>query len=449
MRNFTVRRQRDLVWIKHCVWAYFFLLIFEGALRKWVLPSAANALLLMRDPFVLFAYFLAWRSGIFPRNAFVSVGLALGFISLAVGVFVPGNTLLVALYGFRSNFLQLPFIFVIFKAFDARDVQRVGFWTLWLAIGMAILMVVQFGSPASSWINTGSDDSFGQLGSAMGRIRAPGTFSFISGPTSFFPIVVAFLLYNSFARVYPAWLVGAATLATISASAVSGSRSFVLTIGVVFVCGLMVSAVLKPTLALRWVGSAVVIGIVVILMSNIRFFQDGMMVFSQRMSNASAVESSSGGVSGRFLDGYLRAFPLFYDVPLWGYGLGVGTNVGAVLLSGRAQFLLSEGEWGRVLSESGPLLGGAFLIYRLTLAGWIGVTAVRHTARRDPLAILLFGSGFLALINGGMGQTTALGFIIFVSGLCLASMRAPAPRAGTTPSAPPSVSISPQIAAAS
>ena len=446
MRNFTVRRQHDLIWINRCVWAYFFLLIFEGALRKWVLPSAASVLLLVRDPIVLFAYFLAWRSGVFPRNAFVSVGLALGFISLAVGVFVPGNTLFVALYGFRSNFLQLPFIFLIFKAFDARDVRRVGYWTLWIAVGMGILMVVQFSSPPSSWINSGSDDSFGQLSSAMGRIRAPGTFSFISGPASFFPIVVAFLLSNSFARTYPAWLVGAATIATISAAAVSGSRSVVLAIVIVFVCGLLVSVVLKPTLALRWIGGAVVIGVVIILMSNISFFQDGLTVFSQRMSNASAAESSSGGASGRFFDGYLRALPLLYDVPLWGYGLGVGTNVGAVLLSGHAQFLLSEGEWGRILSESGPLLGGAFLLYRLTLAGWIGACAVRHTARRDPLAVLLFGSGFLAIISGGMGQTTALGFIIFVSGLCLASMRAPTARALTT-AAP--ASPSPQTVAAS
>ena len=46
--------------IKTLIWIYFWLLIFEGALRKWFLPSLSSPLLLVRDPVALFAIFLGW-----------------------------------------------------------------------------------------------------------------------------------------------------------------------------------------------------------------------------------------------------------------------------------------------------------------------------------------------------------------------------------------------------
>ena len=36
--------------LKKLFWAYFLLLIFEGALRKWVFPPLSGPLLLIRDP---------------------------------------------------------------------------------------------------------------------------------------------------------------------------------------------------------------------------------------------------------------------------------------------------------------------------------------------------------------------------------------------------------------
>ena len=87
-----IRRQHDFYWLKQLVWAYFFLLIFEGALRKWVVPSASNLLLIIRDPVVILAYFLAWRSGLFPRNIFITILVALALATLTAGVFVSTET---------------------------------------------------------------------------------------------------------------------------------------------------------------------------------------------------------------------------------------------------------------------------------------------------------------------------------------------------------------------
>ena len=418
-------RRRDLRWIKQLVWAYFVLLIFEGALRKWVVPSAANVLLLIRDPLVLTAYFLAWRSGVFPRNVFVGAATAIAVCSVTVGLLASSASPAIAIYGFRTNFWQLPLIFLIPRVFDVRDVERVGYWTLIIAIPMAVLMVLQFLAPASSFINAGAGDNIEQITSALGRIRPPGTFSFISGAIFFYSMVMAFLLYSQFGSRYPSWLVAGATVATICVVAVSGSRTLIASLGVVFLAGLLSSSVLKPQMALRWLGGALVAGVMIYFLSNLSFFQFGLAALDQRVTDASRVEGGSSGFVARALSGYTGFIPALYDAPLFGQGLGMGTNVGLALMVDKSQFIWFEDEWARHVLESGPLLGLSFILYRVALTFWMGAAAVHHVARHDPLAVLLFGAVFLTLLNGSLGQTTNLGFVVLLSGLTLAAMRSP------------------------
>jgi hypothetical protein len=107
--------------------------------------------------------------------------------------------------------------------------------------------------------------------------------------------------------------------------------------------------------------------------------------------------------------------------PIGGYGLGIGTNGGAKFLTGRAMFLLTEGEWGRVVLESGPILGLAYLAWRTILTFTLGLFSFRQLKRGAILPVMLYAAGFLALLNGQFGQPTNLGFAVFVCGLCLAA----------------------------
>lgn len=436
-------QSRDKLLIKRLIWAYFFLLIFEGAVRKWILPSAANALLLIRDPVVLAAYFFAWRSGLFPRNVFISVAAVVALVSLLAGLWVLPESPAVIFYGIRTNFLQLPFIFLIARVFNARDVERVGYWTLLIAIPMAALMAMQFLAPPQSFINSGADEGFGQITSAMGRIRPPGTFSFISGPVYFYSLVTAFLLYNPFGKRYPAWLVAASTIATLCALAVSGSRSAVGGIGVVFVVALACSSVLRPQMALRWLASLVVVAVAAYFLSRFDIISVGLTVFTTRVSNASGSEGGAAGFIARAFSSYTGFIPSLYEAPLLGNGLGVGTNVGLALLADKSKAIWFEDEWRRHILESGPLIGGAFICYRIALTGWIGATAFRHMARRDPLPILLFGACFLTILTGSIGQATIQGFTILLSGLCLAATRVPRAQTAKSSTAYAATSVAP------
>ena len=101
--------------IRLLVWLYFWLLFFEGALRKWIFPAWSAPLLIARDPVVLTIYVIALAKGIFPFNRFVVTAIALAGLSFGASLFVFGN-IGVILYGIRTNFLHLPLIFLIPKS---------------------------------------------------------------------------------------------------------------------------------------------------------------------------------------------------------------------------------------------------------------------------------------------------------------------------------------------
>jgi hypothetical protein len=95
--------------------------------------------------------------------------------------------------------------------------------------------------------------------------------------------------------------------------------------------------------------------------------------------------------------------------------------VGAHFLVGSPTFLLSENEWTRILYESGPFLGLAFILWRTILTLHIGYLSFSALKRGMTLPILLYSSGFFVLLNGQLGQPTTLGFAVVLAGLCLAA----------------------------
>src|SRR5947208_12846968 len=175
--------------IRRLIHLYLFLLIIEGALRKWIAPQFSNPLLLVRDPVVLAIYFLAWHARVFPRNGFILSLAIICILSWIVSIFVldpyvpMSRILLVTAYGFRSNFLHLPLIFIFASVFDADDVRRIGWWILLGMIPMSLLMALQFHSAPESFINRTVGLSEGeQITAGGGKIRPHGTFSIISEP---------------------------------------------------------------------------------------------------------------------------------------------------------------------------------------------------------------------------------------------------------------------------
>jgi hypothetical protein len=426
-----IRKVKALKYVRGLIWTYFILLIFEGTLRKWILPQFSDVLLVVRDPVVIVTYLYAIRARVFPRNGYM---LALGVIALlswlvslvVLEPYLPLKPLLLVTgFGFRSNFLHLPLIFIMGKVFDHDDVVKLGKWILIGALPMAVLLALQFNSAPDSFINrtAGLGETLQISSGAADKIRPPGTFSFVSGVVSTVALAASFLLYGGLTRgVYRNWLLFSGGFAVMVAIGVSGSRSVLLSVLLV-IATLVVVVLLRPSALNQFGRNLLIVTAVLLLVTQVPFFKEGMGILSDRFTSTAEAEETTiaGGLIARALSGFTEGVLFIPHAPIGGYGLGIGTNAGAKFLTGRAVFLLTEGEWGRVVLESGPILGVAYLLWRTVLTFKLGMLSLRQVRRGEILTIVLFGAGFLGLLNGQFGQPTNLGFGVFVSGLCLAS----------------------------
>lgn len=411
--------------IQRLIYLYFLLLIFEGALRKWVVPQLATPLLIIRDPVVIGAYFLAGKAGIFPKDIFTKIIIYLAFISFLGGlatIITSDSNLTVTIYGLRTNFLHLPLIFLIPKVFSLNDVKKLGRWVLLLSVPMAVLMIYQFTASGDDFINRGAGDGAKQLDAVNGKVRPSGTFSYITGPAEYFPLVTSFLLDGLVqSKIYPNWLLSAAGLSLVLALTVSISRFTVLSVVLVLI-SLLGVLLIRPSLARKSYKILLIGGIIGLSLRFLPIFNEGTKAFNTRLVNTNAAaKSDDGGIVSRLVDGFLDPFNNTDQIPLLGYGLGMGTNAGSALLTGKAAFLLAEGEWSRVLMESGLILGVLYILLRIAIVCWIGRLCIKSVSTSNILPLLLFSSCAFTIVNGQFGAPTVLGFAVLKAGLCLAS----------------------------
>src|SRR5207302_2176183 len=129
----------------------------------------------------------------------------------------------------RTNFLHLPIIFVMANVFDEEDIKKFGWLTLHVMIPIGLIMAAQFKASPDSFINrTAGLGEAEQLTAGGGKIRPPGTFSFISGPVFYMSAAAAFLIYGALQRtVYKNGLLISAAAALALGVFVSGSKSSV------------------------------------------------------------------------------------------------------------------------------------------------------------------------------------------------------------------------------
>ena len=112
--------------IKTGIWAYLIVLIFEGALRKWILPGLSTPLLVVRDPIVVWILYLAYTKGLIKPNKYMTGMVAIGLIGICTAMFAGHKNIYVAIYGARILALHFPLIFVIGRVFNRSDVIKMG-----------------------------------------------------------------------------------------------------------------------------------------------------------------------------------------------------------------------------------------------------------------------------------------------------------------------------------
>jgi len=284
---------------------------------------------------------------------------------------------------------------------------------------------MQFYSPQSAWVNmgVGGDASGAGFGGAMGRFRPPGTFSFIIGVTWFYVFSTAFLICGlTMHKAYSKWLLIASSMAIIVAMPVSISRMMVLASALTLIIGIISSSRQKNAL-LRCGRFALFIIVAVFLASLIPVFDDARDAFLSRWT--SSTEDFKSSIIDRTLGDFMRPFVSDRDIPIFGFGLGAGTQVGLQLISQTRSFALGESDWERIVCELGKMFGILFLLWRVALTIGLGRSAMRAFRNGNGMGLIFLSATAYNLLVGPLGQVTVSGFVVIGIGLTIASIRIP------------------------
>lgn len=417
---------------RHIIRLSFFiylLLIFEGSLRKWVLPEYSNALFFIRDPFVLLVYIIAIGNGMWPRMRGIFLfaivfSVVIGVVAVAQ-LMLPGSyaTPLLAGYGWRNYFLYIPLAFIIGEQFRREDVARLLRVTLWLSLPIAALVAVQFFSPASAWINLQS------FTGVAGRVRPAGTFASVAGQMLFATSVVTFVMASLVAgkkeRLCSHGLVMLGAMAAFVCLAVSVSRGTVVHSALVLLSAIFAGIVMRggASKVRAWV-----LPLSIVIVGGLLYpvlLPEAYDATAMRWSNAQATESSYTdlGVIGRALLGFVIFLSYIPLVPPMGFGMGLGGNASRQIDVELP--ILAEDEWARQIVDIGPVFGVIYIIFRIVFTIILGMRAMSAARKSSQaLPIILFGFVGIMLLNGQVtGNGVINGYCWIFVGLLMASIR--------------------------
>lgn len=174
---------------------FFVYVIFQGALRKWYLPSLGTPLYLFQ--YVLLYYFyLSSKNKIHIRhpkftpafNGLLMVYVVYGLLEI---LNISGTSnLIVQVYGFAMHFSFVPLMYFMSKAMvDETTFEWYIKWLAYLLIPIFALGFVQYFSPQTAFINryaTDQEDGTYEVAiGAGGRVRIAGTFAYLTPYASF------------------------------------------------------------------------------------------------------------------------------------------------------------------------------------------------------------------------------------------------------------------------
>lgn len=416
--------------LKKLFWLYFFLLIFEGALRKWVAPQFSGPLLIVRDPVALWIVWEAYRTHKWPArwSSLISV-LAVGMVTLFVVQIVAGsNPWFVGLFGLRSYLLPFPVAFIMAENLDREDLRKFGIWALILLLPNAALSAAQFASPASSFVNAGAWEGGGQLDYIHGGVRASGTFSFVIGLTHFCTLAAAFIFYGMAKRGFAkTWLLWASAFALLLTIPMTGERTLVYQMVLVLGCiGLSaLFGISQFVKVLRVILPLIILGYTV---SFLPVFSHAVQNMAERYTSANEMEGGAGtSVSERIIQPMIEEIETAAGSNNWmGVGLGRGATAVQMFL-GVSGAAFGEGEAAREILEMGAIAGLGFLLFKIFLAIKIFALSLAQARDQEPLALLLFPLVVGTLVLGVPEQPTPQGFMVLSIAFSIAAANLSSP----------------------
>ena len=377
---FFSRRQTDIdgsPWFRRVLGIFLFLLIYDGSIRKWLLPGAEQLVFIAKDALLVSALFL-WlvlRGGkpLARLHPWVRLLFALYAYWVVLRVFSTSlPNLAVGLWGVKSHLLYASVLLFLPLAYPKLEdlfavLEKIYPWVVVPVCSMAFAQVL---APADSFLNLQLDrgaDQTAYFGEA-GLVRVTGTFSYIAGMAAFVQCtcLLGMALYLGGARSR-LFLVGLGF--AMAALPVTGSRGVVAVVMVGAVLMLM-GALAGRVIGLRTVVRACAVMVVLVAVS--LYVQDtAWQAFAQRVG-------SNPQDQNRTITAFTNAFEFMDVAGLTGFGTGAA-NLGARPLSGNIMPFSwlpmgdrFEEESGRIVIELGIIGWALSLGLRVGLVLWAG-----------------------------------------------------------------------------
>jgi hypothetical protein len=393
---------------KQLVGIALLLVLVDGALRKWVLPSQSLVLFVLKD-FALWGGYLlyAWERNPFElprplRSTWVPFLLgAYIFVVLLQAFNLRQPAFIVSAVGLKYHLAFMPLV-VLVPALIADASEKLFVRLLWgyamcIYLPIVALGVYQFFQPPTAWINQYVGDT-GHVAAVAGHPRITGTFSYIGSFTPY--LEFGAFLSTSVLLAGVRWaqnelkILGAGLVAsTAVVLPMTGSRSVV---AIPAVALIVLFLVMKGRG--QWMRLLVVVSLSVFVIGSLGsgWALQGWTALGDRIEETGPEEAE-----GRFMKVLATPIEGVKQAGLFGYG--VGTNAKP------ATRLTDQSDWeGRYSGDRGDLR----LVMELGILGWMVLMVLKFAlvylsfravrASQSPMEFIVSATAFCVLLSNLM-----------------------------------------------
>lgn len=410
------------------VQALLVVVIVEGALRKWFLPSYGEFVYFYKDALmgaILLGYFRDHRKTILLIKSELKIVFALvgTFAIYAVASVANASAphAVVSLFGLKAYCLYMPLAFLVPRMFPTKE-KVIAFlrWYLVTALAVAAIGAWQFldGRQDSAlnryaWseeVTGGARQATALFADASGEyfVRITSTFSFITGLGTYLPVVFALLLGLTSLRSSRALplkirsLYYLAIVGVVATALMSGSRAVTVNLAIVMVVFFVFTSLKN---AFRRLRQFAVVGLLIYVTLTLVSPQAASGLYQRAFGGESQIEEGGDRIAAVF------SFPFEEASYAGAFGYGIGALQNGVPALMRTLDLSHQGEQvpidveseaSRVMLEIGVV---GFLLFMVMKLGLLPILWRACVTIRDPetkaLAIACLAALVFPMIAGG------------------------------------------------
>lgn len=368
--------------LRLAIYAYFFLILFDGIFRKWLLPSLSAPIMMLKQVAAIIICLIGFRY-IKRMTRWEISFFFVGIIVFATTMIFGHGNLIVALYGCLPYWFGLPVCFFIGKILTEKDLNFFSKVIIYTSIANSILLIIQFMLPPSHFLNYQGGEiregiEYVSVSELASIYRPAGIFMHNGHNALFMLLAISFTLYYLFyARnfIKRNILITACILDVLACFCAASRTTLILHIGFFIYFSFLNLKYLKKTIKYAFIG--------IVLLSFIILSPIGRKATNNLSNRFESVAIEQMGhntviygiiveIIGRNIEYNIKALtnPETIDgkpVPFWGYGQGMSTQIGGRILGIEENQGFSLAEWDglRTTCESGLILGWIILFIRL------------------------------------------------------------------------------------